>query len=187
MGWNEEDGARPFSGCPLKGQKAMGGQKLEQVDQSGCAVSILGDTENVPGHSPGQPAPAAPALSCATIQTDLSRLEKWAGRNLMKFNQRKCKGLHLGRNNPRHQYTLGWGGVGQVMGWKAAWQRSSWGPAGQKAEHEPAMCPWANNQVGCIGNSIASSSGEVILPLHSVLSRHSWSARFTSGLPVPDR
>ncbi|KAK4830782.1 hypothetical protein QYF61_013615 [Mycteria americana] len=51
----------------------------------------------------------------AAVQTDLNRLEKWAGRNLMKFNQRKCKGLHLGRNNQRHQYTLGWGGAGDGM------------------------------------------------------------------------
>jgi len=43
----------------------------------------------------------------ATIQRDVDRQEKWADRNLMKFNKGKCKDLHLGRNNARHQYVPG--------------------------------------------------------------------------------
>ncbi|KAK4818046.1 hypothetical protein QYF61_004573 [Mycteria americana] len=43
----------------------------------------------------------------AVIQKDLNRLEKWADRNLTKFNKERCKVLHLGRNNILHQYMLG--------------------------------------------------------------------------------
>ena len=39
----------------------------------------------------------------ATICRDWNRLEKWADRNLMKFNKGKCKALYLIQNNPEQQ------------------------------------------------------------------------------------
>lgn len=32
--------------------------------------------------------------------------EQWAQENLIRFNESKCKNLHLGCDNPYHQYML---------------------------------------------------------------------------------
>ena len=63
--------------------------------------------------------------SCAAIQRDLDRLEKWANIKLSKFREEKFQVLHLGRNNPMHQYRV-----------IADWLESS---PGQPALGDPAV------------------------------------------------
>ena len=69
---------------------------------------------------------------CAASQMDLDRLENWTQTNPSKFDNRKRKVLHLGRNSPRHPYMLGPG--------KQLYREGSRSPGGQ-ANHEPAMHP----------------------------------------------
>ncbi|KAK4816519.1 hypothetical protein QYF61_017619 [Mycteria americana] len=87
----------------------------------------------------------------------------------MKFNKRKCKVLHLGRNNPRHHYMLG---ITQLESSLAEKDPGVLVDTKLPMSQRFALATKkANGILYCIRQSIASRSREVILSLSSALVR----------------
>ncbi|PKU42679.1 reverse hypothetical protein [Limosa lapponica baueri] len=106
---------------------------------------------------------------CAAIQQDLDRLERWAERDLMKFNKGKCGVLHLGRNNPVHHYRLG------VALLESSSAERDLGVLLDNRMTMSQQCALVAKKtsgiLGSIKKSVTSRSREVILPLYSALVR----------------
>ncbi|KAK4816545.1 hypothetical protein QYF61_017746 [Mycteria americana] len=118
---------------------------------------------------------------CAAIQRDLHKLEKWADRNLIKFNKGKCEVLHLRKNNPLYQYGLGTDQLESSCAEKALGILVD---NKLPTSHQYTLAAKKTNSIlGCIRRRIATQSREVILPFYSALVRNMWSTVLDAGLP----
>ncbi|KAK4826400.1 hypothetical protein QYF61_008687 [Mycteria americana] len=123
-----------------------------------CTLSRFADDTKLGGVA------ASPDV-CAAIQRDLDRLEKWADRNLMKFNKGKCQVLPLEKNSPRYQVLesiFNKNDLGVLVDTKSKLNMS------QKCTHAMKK---ANSLLACIRRNVASRLREMILSLYSALAR----------------
>jgi hypothetical protein len=81
---------------------------INDLDGAASAITILSKfaDDTKAGHVVCGPEEAA------TLQDCLEKLMKWSKDWGMEFNAEKCKVMHVGRSNPRFQYTMG----GVVLG-----------------------------------------------------------------------
>lgn len=102
--------------------------------------------------------------SRAAIQRDLDGLEKWTDRKLMELNQRNCEVLPLERNDPRH------GDMLEIMELESSLTEKDLRvlvdtKLKMSSQHSALAAKKAEGLLGCIRQSIANRSREVILPL----------------------
>ena len=103
------------------------------------------------------------------LQADLDKLQEWSNRWLLKFNEKKCTVLNIGKRNPKYTYRMGGAQLAHSEQEKdlGVLITTDLKPAMQVARAAAA----ANSMLGRIKSTLTCLSEETLLPLYKALVR----------------
>ena len=85
-----------------------------------CYINDMPDVVDSPIHMFAEDTKISRQMTAqsaqVTLQTDLKQLEAWTRKWQLRFNQKKCKVMHLGQYNHHYDYTITSGGKDTTMG-----------------------------------------------------------------------
>ena len=103
------------------------------------------------------------------LQEDLQRLHEWATKWKMSFNVNKCKVMHIGYDNPNHQYNLN----GEIL--SSTTEEKDLGIVIDNelkfAKHIKSIVGKANRMIGLIKISFGTLDDEMFFNLYNTLIR----------------
>ena len=109
----------------------------------------------------------------AEIQKDLTSLQNWSDTWNLHFNVAKCKVLHVGKNNPEHNYSMTLNGRGQSVG--KCTEEKDLGVTFDKAftfdVHIQRAINKANQMIGLIKRTFISPDKDTFVKLYKALVR----------------
>ena len=116
------------------------------------------------------------------LQTDLRSLESWTDIWQLKFNDSKCKVIHMGRTNPETEYTMN-----NVTLEKSTCEKDLGVRVDQKltfSEHTQKTVNKANSKLGIIRRSYTYLDSEVVHKLYTALVRPTLEYGIVAWSPV---
>jgi len=107
------------------------------------------------------------------IQRCIDRLVEWTNKWLLEFNSQKCKVVHLGKNNPQHQYEMR--DRDGVRGLEASQAERDLGviidPSLNFETHINETVKKGNRLAGLLVRTITNKSTDIMVPLYKALIR----------------